>query len=66
MIREQTKINYKFLIKNEVELEVLHDFTDEQIKKIEHYEGKKQGLYEITKEKLRDELYNNKHLFELN
>lgn len=75
LIKQQNIFNDKTLIKNtEEENGELINITDvkndeltfEQKQKIEHYESKKLGLYEITKEKLRDELYNNKHLFELN
>jgi len=54
------------LIKNNVENNknnVLSDELDEQtIKKIEHLESKRDGLKEITIEKLKDELYNGKIL----
>lgn len=77
LIKEQQKFNNKPSIKfqqenkqeinkNNSSYDKSEELTYEQIKKIEHYESKKQGLYEITKEKIREELYNNKNLFELN
>lgn len=55
--------NKKEINKNSSSYDKSEELTNEQIKKIEHYESKKQGLYEITKEKIREELYNNKNLF---
>lgn len=62
----KTIIKLQKINKNISSYDKSEELTYEQIKKIEHYESKKQGLYEITKEKIREELYNNKNLFELN
>ena len=62
LVKEQDILNnVKKLKCNSSESEEL---TVEQTKKIEFYENKKLGLQEITNEKIRDELYNNRNLFE--
>jgi hypothetical protein len=33
-------------------------------RKLSHYENKRQGLQEITEQKLKDELYNNRNLIQ--
>ena len=61
-IEELIKNNVKNNVKNNKN-DVLSDELDEQtIKKIEHLESKREGLKEITIEKLKDELYNGKIL----
>jgi hypothetical protein len=76
LIREKDRINNKKLITGITnkhsnfndkvhieEVEVEEDLTPYQLQQIEYYEKKRQGLQDITSDKLRDELYNNRNLF---
>ena len=51
-------------VKNNTDTDSDDELNDFQLEKIAHLESKRQGLIEITGDKLKDELYNNRKLVE--
>jgi hypothetical protein len=65
LIRDKDNIENKKLIEDNVnDSEDDYELTPYQQQQITYFEQKRQGLQDITGEKLRDELYNNRNLIE--